>query len=122
MNAIFHLNAGALEHQPFYRDDHDRSNVLRRVVDAYGGRLLAYCLMNTHIHLLVMGREPELKALAARSLGGYARSYNARHARLGVLLRGDVLFVPVPEGFEVARTVRYIHHNPLKTNPPLVTR
>jgi putative transposase len=49
-------------------------------------RLLAYCLMTNHVHLIaVPERQDSLAVLLRRVHGHYAQYYNIRHARTGHL-------------------------------------
>jgi REP element-mobilizing transposase RayT len=87
---------------------------MRAVSSAQGARVLAYCLMPDHMHLVVLLREPggDLKAwvrsvkrhvaLALHAPGLWQRSYWDRHARerddLGAVV-AYTLRNPVREGF-----------------------
>jgi hypothetical protein len=113
---VHHLNAGALGTTRLVHDDRDRWELVSRLVAALGDGLLAYCLMDTHVHVVAEG--PGLEGV----LRGYARYFNARHRRTGPLLRGPVVAIPAPGVGELGRMIRYVHENPLKTREPLVGR
>jgi hypothetical protein len=122
MNDVVHLNAGARSRQRLVISDSDRADLLGRLRAALGDGLLAYCLMDTHVHGVVEGREGVASAAAA--LRAYARSFNRRHGLGGGggLLRGPVHATPVPDPEELARAIRYVHENPVRTNPPMARR
>ena len=58
---------------------------LRRVVDECGWQCIAYCVMGTHVHLVIWTPEPNLGVGMKLLLGRYAFVYNRRHGRRGHL-------------------------------------
>jgi hypothetical protein len=53
---LFHVYARGNDKRLIYRDDHDRGTylrILRGTVRHFRWRLLAYCLMDNHVHLLL---------------------------------------------------------------------
>ena len=72
-------------------DDDDRRAFLTglaRAAERYGWLVHAYCLMDTHVHLVVETPEPTLGSGMQRLTGGYAYEFNRRHARYGHLFAG----------------------------------
>ena len=59
---------------------------LRAVVGGHGWRCGAYCVLDTHAHLVVCTPEPNLGAGMKLFLGRYAYTHNRRHGRQGHLL------------------------------------
>ena len=71
-------------------DDADRLRFLdelRTVVSEHGWRCGAYCVMDTHAHVLVCTPEADLGAGMKIFLGRYAFRYNRRHGLSGHLCR-----------------------------------
>jgi hypothetical protein len=117
-----HLIAGARESERLVRDDADRVELLRRLAAAVGaGAVLAYCVLDTHCHVVVDGRADRVREAGGRAVFGYTKWFNARHERSGALLRGPVTVIAARSSREVARQIDYVHENPLKTRTPLVT-
>jgi hypothetical protein len=120
MIQIHHLAAGAAATNKLVHDDRDRLALVRRTSSAFGPRLLAYCLMDTHLHAVVEGTEDAARETLGLVLRGYARFFNARHGTsTGPLLRGPVHATRKTTPFELARTINYDHENPLRTSTPL---
>jgi REP element-mobilizing transposase RayT len=74
-----------------YRDPSDKERfleVLGECVERRRWRLLAYCLMRNHFHLLVQTPEPNLAAGMQQLNGVYAQWFNRQHARVGHLFQG----------------------------------
>ncbi|MEZ0230841.1 MAG: transposase [Planctomycetota bacterium] len=96
------------------RDDVDRLTFIRDVHEAFGARLLAYCIMDTHYHLMAECSEPEARALAAQFTRRYTRAFNKRHGLKRRLIDGpvDVRLKDTP--VLVAKSIKYDHQNPVK--------
>ena len=63
--ALYHVMSRGNERRPIVRDDADRQkrlDWLRRTVQTYGWRLLAFVLMDNHDHLFVETPEANLSA------------------------------------------------------------
>lgn len=119
MNA-HHLHAGARARLSLVLDDVDRHDLVDSLDAALGGAILAYCVMDTHLHVVAEGDLEEVRGRLERALSAYARAFNRRHSCPGELLRGPVdAQRPIADSLELARAIRYVHENPLKTRPPL---
>ncbi len=100
-----------------FREDRDRERfleILGGVAGRYRWRVLAYCLMGNHFHLLVMTLESTL-ARGMRQLNGvYAQWFNRRHRRVGHLFHGRYKAVSVQTDAHLRRAVRYVVRNPIR--------
>ena len=76
--------------------------------------ILAYCLMNNHVHLVVIPRE---KSSLAKSLGTlnmcYSQYFNKKHDRQGHLWQARFYSAIMDDGHLYA-TVRYVEQNPTR--------
>jgi len=85
---MYHINANALDGVPLFRDDVDRLTYLELLIDqARRSRwtVFSYTLMSTHFHLLLRLQETTLSSGFHRLQSVYARRYNRRHRRRGVV-------------------------------------
>ena len=116
-NGIYHVTARGNERAPIFRDDADRREFLDLLADVhehYGWRILAYCLMGNHYHLMAQTPEPNL-AQGMRQLNGvYAQSFNRRHDRVGHLLAGRYGARLVQADEYLLAATRYIVRNPVR--------
>lgn len=86
--AIYHINANALDGMPLFRDDVDRERFYYLLADQVADSewtLLEYTLMTTHYHLLLRIEKCTLSSGFRRLQSRYARAYNKRHERRGVV-------------------------------------
>lgn len=78
-------------------------------------KLIAYCLMPNHFHLLIKQAEKNDLEYFMRSLmTRYTKYFNHKHGRIGPLFQGDYKAVMVTTDPQLLHLTRYIHLNPLK--------
>ena len=69
----------------------DRTNPSLTTERQRGWLLTAFCVMDTHVHLLIETPEPDLSAGIGRIQGRYARRFNKRHGSHGALFQQALL-------------------------------
>ncbi len=112
---IHHLSTGARARLALVRDDADRFELVARVREHLNALLLAYCVMDTHVHFVVEGPAEHTERWLAAALTAYVRAFRRRH-RLDAdeVLRGPIHAYPAPPSpDELARTIHYVHENPV---------
>ena len=114
---IFHLYARGVDHLAIFRDRDDRLAflaLLSRVVSLDGWQAHAFCLMDSHVHLVVQARLPRISKGMQRLLGSYAQGFNQRHGRVGHLF-GDRFGARVIESERyLGDVVDYVLLNPVR--------
>jgi REP element-mobilizing transposase RayT len=117
-DGVYHVTARAGAGRALFIDDRDRERFLWLLND-YAARIdiriLAYCLMDTHYHLLLEGNSVDLGLLMQRLNGRYAQRYNARHDRYGHLFAERYSAWVIHDEAHFEQTVAYIDQNPVKT-------
>lgn len=77
-------------------------------------KLLAYCLMPNHFHLLVWQKDPDAINFFMRSLTiKYAMYFNKKYKRVGPLFQGVYKAVQVENEQQLIYLSKYIHRNPV---------
>jgi putative transposase len=115
---VFHVYARGNGRQLVFFDVADHETylaLLGRVVRRKGWRLLAYCLMDNHVHLLIETPEPNLANGMQRLQSVYAETFNTRHGRSGHLFQGRYGAVRVKSDAQLWSVVRYIARNPVES-------
>lgn len=75
--------------------------------------ILAYCIMPTHVHLLLKQIEfGGISRFMSNILNSYARYFNRKNKRQGPLWTGHFKAVPVETDYQLLHLSRYIHLNP----------
>jgi putative transposase len=95
-------------------DRHTYLDLLRQNLEDTNVRILAYCLMSNHVHLIaVPGRPDSLSVLMRRVHGRYAQYYNARVGRTGHLWQNR-FFGCMLAPSHLWAAVAYVELNPLR--------
>jgi putative transposase len=114
---VYHVMARGNERRAVFRDDADRERYLSRLAhyrEKFGFKLLAFCLMDNHVHLAIETGEEPLSRIMAGLQSSYTQSFNRRHRRAGHLFQGRYKAYVVDKDVYLLGLVRYIHENPLK--------
>jgi len=115
--ALYHLTSRGNAREAIFADDSDRQiflHGLAAVVERYGWRIHAYCLMGNHYHLLAETPQPNL-SLGMRWLNGvYTQRFNRRHERVGHVFQGRFKSILVERERYLLELARYIVLNPVR--------
>ncbi|MBA4394762.1 MAG: hypothetical protein C0407_14525 [Desulfobacca sp.] len=116
---LHHVMVRGIEGSNIFRDDEDRKDFLDRInslVKETGTRILAWALMDNHVHLLIISGPSGLPTFMRRLLTGYALCFNRKHRRLGHLFQNRYKSIICELDPYLLELVRYIHLNPLRAS------
>jgi REP element-mobilizing transposase RayT len=116
---LHHLMIRGIEGSNIFRDDEDRNAFINRMstlVKETGTRVLAWVLMDNHIHLLIISGPVGLSTFMRRLLTGYAYNFNRRYKRSGHLFQNRYKSIVCDLDSYLLELVRYIHLNPIRAN------
>jgi putative transposase len=108
---------GNNKEQTFFDDEDKRFylEVLKRYKDKYKMKILAYCLMGNHVHVLAI---PEKETSLAGGIGGtnllYTQYINHKYNRSGRLWQNRFFSSVVEEEPYLWAVIRYIEQNPVR--------
>jgi putative transposase len=114
--AYYHVMNRGLAYQNIFSDRPDRLGFLGLLEECHrmwGMRVLAYCLLDNHYHLLIQTPDANLSRIMRHLDGIYTQRYNRKHGRDGPLFRGRYKAIVVDEEEYLLGVARYIHHNPV---------
>ena len=114
---IYHVVYRGVNKQRIFEDDDDYGKfltVLRKYQPICGYRIIAYCLMSNHIHLLIKPGEIPLSRIFQRVIPSFVYWYNKRYERVGSLFQSRFRSRPVNTISQLLTVIRYIHQNPIK--------
>ena len=115
--AYYHIASRGNNGQAILRDDLDCLDFLRwfsRIVVENEWRVITYCLMTNHYHLLVRPAESGFASGMQLLNCGHARRMNRKHGRTGHLFRNHYSWWPVESDEHLLETIRYIVLNPVR--------
>ena len=109
--------------QTIFCEDKDREYYLKLLSNLalkYEMKILAYCLMGNHVHLIVIPQNTKSLSRAFRGVNGaYSFYFNKKYGKSGHLW-GDRYFSKVLDSQKLAIAVRYVERNPVRAG--LVTK
>lgn len=112
----YHVTQRGNRRLPVFFGDEDRREYLALVASAAqacGTRCLAWCLMDNHVHLiLVPTHEDGLRATLGEAHRRYTRMVNFREGWRGHLFQGRFASYPMDDAHLMA-AVRYVENNPV---------
>ena len=114
--AIYHLTSRGDRREPIYRDDADRRTqlgILAQALDRFDAKVLAYCLMGNHYHLVLQTHQANLSRLMRHFNGVYTQQFNRRHGLVGHLFQGRFKAILVDRDAYLLSLCRYVERNPL---------
>ena len=114
--AVYHVTSRGDRREPIYRDDEDRSrqlDVLAQAMDRFDARVLAYCQMGNHFHLVLHTRQANLSRLMRHVNGVYTQAFNQRHGLVGHLFQGRFKAILVDRDAYLLALCRYVERNPV---------
>jgi putative transposase len=116
---VHHVTQRGNHRQVVFFSDHDRSvylELLSRYFTVYGVMLIGYCLMDNHVHLVVI---PERESSLSEGVGqlhhDFALWQNIQCGRTGHLWQNRFYSCPV-EGEHVWQVLGYVELNPARAH------
>ena len=116
-SGIYHVMFRAVNQQQIFEDNEDFERFLQILRDCKaisGYKLIAYCLMGNHIHLLIKEDKEPIEQIMKRMGTRFVYWYNIKYRRAGHLFQDRFKSEPVDDDAYFATVVRYIHQNPIK--------
>jgi REP element-mobilizing transposase RayT len=114
--ADWHVYSRGVDRRRIFVDDEDYRlyvALLGAAAVRYGWRVLCFCLMPNHVHLLIETPEPTLGVGMQWIHSRHALAFNRRHARTGHLFENRFRSPRVKTDEAFVRLVGYIAMNPV---------
>ena len=112
---IRHVTCRGNRRQPIFLDDLDREcyvGILERLGRILSWRVLGWCLMTNHVHLVLQIPAETISRGMQRLCGEYAQEFNWRHEYTGHLFQGRFRSETVTDDDYLREVVRYVDLNP----------
>lgn len=114
----YHITQRGMGKQIIFEHDSDYERYLDKLVEyreIFNFKIIAYCLMNNHIHLLIkISNVNELSKLM-RAIGtSYANYFNAKYEHSGAVFQNRFNSEIIQDDKYLFDCIKYIHNNPLK--------
>lgn len=118
---IYHAHSRSVANAAIFRKSADYrifEQTLAQTIERLGTRVLAYCLMPTHFHLVLRPREDgELSEFMHLLLVTHTRRWHAQHHTVGAgpLYQGRFRSFPLQANEYFLKTARYVESNPVRS-------
>jgi putative transposase len=101
----------------FCKEDYEAYiDLLAQASRRYDLKIIAYCLMPNHVHLIVIPNSKETLSLAMAEVHeNYAKQVNFKMGWSGCLWQGRYFSVPMDENY-TERCIRYVELNPVRAS------
>ena len=119
---VHHVYTRGTKRWTIFHDDVDRRRFigqLSTVCDRYDLAVLAFALMDNHVHLVVRCPQARLSDALRDLKSVYARYFNGRHRSSGPLFEGRFGSKLVVSHRQLRTLIRYVHRNPYSVDPHL---
>ena len=118
--SCFHvLNRGNGQERVFHKDADYAAflKAIREGDERTPFRLVAYCLMPNHFHLVVWPRrDGELSAFMKWVMNAHVRRYHGHYHSSGHIWQGRFNAFPIEHDDHLLTVLRYVERNPLRAN------
>lgn len=116
---FYHITQRGNAHAIIFESDDDRRQflrILKRLRDELGFRVIAWCLMDDHVHLVIDVVDCDVSSMMHLLERRYVSYFNRMHKREGHLFQGPFFSRPIITDEQLAATVHYVHMNPEKAS------
>lgn len=115
--AVYHVTARGNRQESIFASDRDRATLLHIIGDAmmrFDGRVLAFCLMGNHYHLVLRTERANLSQTMRHVNGVYTQTFNQRHTKVGHVFQGRFKAILVDSEAYLLTVCRYVDLNPVR--------
>lgn len=116
---IYHIIIRGINKQDIFFEKNDRIKfikTLKIIKQKYNFNILAFVLMNNHVHLAIKDDERNLSSFMHILCTSYAKYFNEKYDRIGHLFQNRFKSIGIDSERYLLNLVRYIHKNPEKKN------
>lgn len=112
--AIYHIIMRGMSDLTLFRNNKDKRaflNILNKYKKIYRFRVYEYCILNTHVHLMINSNGADISDFMKIINQCYAIYYNKKYKRRGPVL-GNRYFSRIPlNNYDFLNVAAYIHNN-----------
>lgn len=116
-SGIYHAISRGINKTIIFEEPGDYSmflEIVKKCKEAIGFKVLAYCLMNNHYHIVIDIPDNRPDIIFKKINTSYACYFNSKYERTGHLFQDRFHSEPILNEIQLIRTIAYIHRNPVK--------
>lgn len=118
--ASYHITARGNRRNNIFRDEEDFQVYLTLIEEAlfhfshYNYKLIAYCLMDNHVHLMLKTENNPPGVFIGRVNSIYTKYFNKKYNYIGHLFQDRYFSEIIEDDTQMLENSRYVHLNPVK--------
>ena len=116
--SFFHIMSQGINKSYIFDDPIDIRYYIKNMYELknkYQIRIIAYCIMNNHTHILIQCNQIDnLKKYMHGLNTRYGQYYNKKHKRVGYVFRDRYKAEGIYNESQLNNCIRYIYNNPVK--------
>lgn len=112
---VYHVMIRGAKRFAIFKEESDYDRFLTYVFQAKeqsNVKVLAYCLMTNHVHLLLYGKSQDVSVFMQKVQSRYAIYFNSRFSEVGHVFQGRFRSEPVDDEAYYNTVLRYVIRNP----------
>lgn len=116
-SGFYHVVTRGNGKQIIFESDDDRAafvKLLKECTNAEGVSVIAWCLMDNHVHIILLDPDGRLSEVMRTLLTRYANRFNARTGHVGHVFQERFYSEAIESDRQLLAAVRYVHLNPEK--------
>lgn len=114
---LFHVMVQGIRKEYIFNNPEDIQwylNMMEKLNEQYNIEIIAYCVMNNHVHMLVKVESTEdLSKYMQRLCMKYGKYYNTKYDRVGYVFRDRYKSEAIMDEKHMYNCIRYIYNNPV---------
>jgi putative transposase len=121
--AYHHIYSRGNNRQNIFKDQEDMEEVFRllsMIHLKYPISISAYAVMTNHYHFLLKSEQVTISTIMSMFNRRYTDYFNRKYNHIGHLYQHRFGSSPVLYPLDLLKVSKYIHRNPISTNPPIV--
>lgn len=117
-NEFVHVTTHGIDDKNIYKNINEKKEIKKLILknqEEFNINIIAYCIMNNHLHLLIKFKETEnLSKYMHKVNMSYAIYYNKQHGRVGYVYKDRFHTQIIKDKTHLINAIIYIHNNPVK--------
>jgi putative transposase len=114
---VYHIMLRGNNREKIFVDEEDKA----RMIDTLGDKkkaeeyfLYAYCVMDSHIHLIIKEGKDPIASIVKRIATSYSYYFNKKYKRIGHVFQERFKSENIEDESYLLAAIRYVHQNPVK--------
>lgn len=113
----YHIMVRGINKDKIFKTEKEKEkiiSIIKEKIREEPCQIAAYCIMDNHLHMIIICEKSVLTNVMRRINISYAMSYNRKHKRIGPVFQERFKSEGISDERYLYGAIRYIHNNPVK--------